>query len=144
MTPKQEKFCHEYLVDLNGAQAAIRAGYSENGAAVVASRLLSKANVASCIKELRDVATEKAGLSVQYVLDGLTEIAERCMQKRPVMKWDYQRKEMIQVTDEEGRDVWQFDSMGANRAMELLGKHVGAFEMDNNQKRPLIQINVVD
>lgn len=29
LTPKQERFCEEYLIDLNATQAAIRAGYSE-------------------------------------------------------------------------------------------------------------------
>lgn len=30
LTPKQEMFCQEYLIDLNGTQAAIRAGYGFN------------------------------------------------------------------------------------------------------------------
>lgn len=32
LTPKQERFCEEYLIDLNATQAAIRAGYSANTA----------------------------------------------------------------------------------------------------------------
>lgn len=32
-----------------------------------------------------------------------------------------------QVTDEEGRAVWTFDAKNANRALELLGKHLGIF-----------------
>lgn len=32
LTPKQERFCEEYLIDLNATQAAIRSGYSENSA----------------------------------------------------------------------------------------------------------------
>ena len=28
MTGKQERFCDEYMIDLNAKQAAIRAGYS--------------------------------------------------------------------------------------------------------------------
>lgn len=39
MTPKQEKFCVEFLVDLNGTQAAIRAGYSEKTAYSQGQRL---------------------------------------------------------------------------------------------------------
>ena len=30
LTAKQEKFCYEYVIDLNATQAALRAGYSEN------------------------------------------------------------------------------------------------------------------
>ena len=45
LTPKQSRFVEEYLVDLNGKQAAIRAGYSANTAEVQASRLLRIAKI---------------------------------------------------------------------------------------------------
>lgn len=53
LTPKQEKFCVEYLVDLNATQAAIRAGYSEKTAEATASRLLRNVKVQTRIQELR-------------------------------------------------------------------------------------------
>ena len=43
LNPRQAAFVREYLVDLNGTQAAIRAGYSPNGADVQAIRLLGNA-----------------------------------------------------------------------------------------------------
>lgn len=46
MTPKQERFVLEYLIDLNAKQAAIRAGHSERCAQEQGSRLLSNARVA--------------------------------------------------------------------------------------------------
>lgn len=45
MTPKQERFCAEYLVDLNATQAAIRAGYSPHTAKQQGSLLLTKIDV---------------------------------------------------------------------------------------------------
>lgn len=54
MTPKREKFCTEYLVDLNGTQAAIRAGYSEKTANRIASNLLSNVDIQNRIRELRN------------------------------------------------------------------------------------------
>ena len=45
LTPRQARFVKEYLVDLNGTQAAIRAGYSASGADVQAVRLLGNARV---------------------------------------------------------------------------------------------------
>ncbi len=54
MTPKQEKFCVEYLVDLNATQAAIRAGYSEKTAHSQGPRLLENVEVQNRIKELRE------------------------------------------------------------------------------------------
>ena len=53
MTPKQEKFCVEYLVDLNGTQAAIRAGYSEKTAYSMSNQLLKKLEIKNRINELR-------------------------------------------------------------------------------------------
>jgi len=32
LTPRQERFCEEYLVDFNGSAAAIRAGYAAGSA----------------------------------------------------------------------------------------------------------------
>ena len=42
MTDKQKRFCDEYLIDMNGAQAAIRAGYSKKTAKQIATENLSK------------------------------------------------------------------------------------------------------
>ncbi len=49
MNSKQQKFVYEYLVDLNGTQAAIRAGYPAKTAHVQGSRLLRNAKVADAI-----------------------------------------------------------------------------------------------
>jgi phage terminase small subunit len=45
LTPKQLAFCQEYVVDKNGTQAAIRAGYSENSANEQAAQLLAKLSI---------------------------------------------------------------------------------------------------
>ena len=51
LTAKQQRFCDEYLVDLNATQAAIRAGYSKKTAAVIASENLQKPNIAEYIEK---------------------------------------------------------------------------------------------
>jgi len=53
LKPKQQRFVEEYVIDWNGTQAAIRAGYSKTSAKVTASRLLTKANIKSAINTLR-------------------------------------------------------------------------------------------
>lgn len=53
LTPKQEKFCQEYLVDLNATQAAIRTGYSKKSAKVIGCENLTKPDVQRKIAELR-------------------------------------------------------------------------------------------
>ena len=50
---KHERFCQEYLIDLNGKQAAIRTGYSEATAAAQASRLLTNVNIQERVAELQ-------------------------------------------------------------------------------------------
>lgn len=60
MTPKQERFCAEYLIDLNGTQAAIRAGYSKKTANRIANQLLSNLDIQNRIREVRDREFENA------------------------------------------------------------------------------------
>lgn len=51
LTAKQQRFCDEYLVDLNGTQAAIRAGYSEKTARQIATENLSKPYIKEYIEK---------------------------------------------------------------------------------------------
>lgn len=144
LTPKQEAFCNEYLIDLNATAAAKRAGYSEDTAYSIGSENLRKPEIAARIVELREVISKNTLVTPEYIIEGIKETAERCLQRVPVMKWDYVEKRMVQETDEEGKDVWTFDSNGANKAFELLGKHIGLFEKDNRQKSAVINVNLTD
>lgn len=72
---KQERFCEEYLIDMNAKQAAIRAGYSEKTAEVQASRLLSKAKVQKMVQEKRERLSKKLGISQEMVLEGYRKLA---------------------------------------------------------------------
>lgn len=116
LTPKQQRFVEEYLVDLNGTQAAIRAGYAPKNARITASQNLAKPIIARSIKELRDKQSRKTNLTAEYVLASLQNVAERCQQAQPVL-------------DREGNPTgeYRFDSSGANKALELLGKHLALF-----------------
>ena len=51
LTAKQQRFCDEYLIDLNATQAAIRAGYSKKTAAQTAARLLTNVKIQEYIAE---------------------------------------------------------------------------------------------
>ena len=74
MTPKQQRFCDEYLIDLNGTQAAIRAGYSAKTANEQASRMLAKANIKEYIDQ-RMAEKEKSLIADQdEVLKYLTAV----------------------------------------------------------------------
>lgn len=67
MTPKQKKFCVEYLIDLNGTQAAIRAGYSKKTANRIANQLLSKLDIRNYIKDLRAKYFKKGIITAEEV-----------------------------------------------------------------------------
>jgi phage terminase small subunit len=71
---KQDMFCREYLIDLNGAQAAIRAGYSENGANSKASQLLAIVSIQNHISILMEQRVEQISIDAKYVLHRLVEI----------------------------------------------------------------------
>ena len=68
MTPKQERFVREYLIDLNATQAAIRAGYSAHTAMQQGSRLLSNAEIAAKVAEATKVTEVKSGITRERVL----------------------------------------------------------------------------
>lgn len=144
LTDKQESFCREYMIDKNGTQAAIRAGFSEKTANEQASRLLANVNVASRVRELQEEQETRTEITADFVIQSLKEVALRCMTNKPVMEWDYEAKALTQKVNEEGKGVYEFDSQGANRALELLGKHKGIFEVDNKQKQAVIQVNIDD
>ncbi|MAF43018.1 MAG: terminase [Parcubacteria group bacterium] len=129
-TEKQALFCMEYVIDLNGTQATIRAGYSPKTAFVQASRLLSYANVQACVQHLKDERGKKTGVSQEFVVNGLKATFARCMQVTPVL-------------DKDGVPIgnYNFNASGANRALELLGKHLGMFidkiEHSDAPKKPI-------
>lgn len=125
MTPKQEAFVREYLIDLNATAAAERAGYSVHTAYATGHENLRKPEIAAAIQAAMNSRAERTEITADYVLRGIQEIAERCMQRAPVMEGRGENRR--QVIDDEGRHVWQFDSSGANKAFENLGKHLKMF-----------------
>lgn len=117
LTDKQRRFVEEYLLDLNATQAAIRAGYSEKTAQQQGSENLSKPVIAAAIAERQQAVSNKLELSAEWVLERLVENANRAMQA-------------VAVTDNEGTKTGEYKYEGnvANRALELLGKHMGMFK----------------
>lgn len=71
LSNKRRVFIEEYLIDFNGTQAAIRAGYSDKGARVTAHRLLTNANVQEAIEK----RINELSMSADEVIVRLTNIA---------------------------------------------------------------------
>lgn len=72
LNKKQQAFCEEYLIDLNGTQAAIRAGYSSKTAYSIASELLKKPEISEYIAGLLDEAKSKRIADATEVLEYLS------------------------------------------------------------------------
>ena len=72
---KHEKFCNEYIKDMNATQAAIRAGYSEKTAGVQASKLLKIVNIKTRVAELREAYFNENIMTAQQVEYEVTRIA---------------------------------------------------------------------
>lgn len=121
LTKKKIIFCNEYVIDYNGKQAAIRAGYKESNAASQASRLLSDSEILEYIKVLQKHLVDSSCLTEEKVINHLQDVLERCLSAKPVMEWDYSEHEMVETGD------WTFDSKGALEAIKLLGQHLGMF-----------------
>ena len=125
LTPKQQRFVQEYLIDLNAAASARRAGYSvrsADAAARTGSRLLRQEAVRTAIRRAMLERQKRTEITADYVLSNLMEIVERSMQRAPVLS---RRGE--QLVDGEDRHVWRFDGRTASRALELMGRHLGMF-----------------
>lgn len=75
LTPKQKRFCEEYLIDLNATQAAIRAGYSLKTAEQTASRLLRNVKVQEYIAKRQKELSRSTEITQERVIKELALIA---------------------------------------------------------------------
>ena len=75
LTPKQARFCEEYLVDLNATQAAIRAGYSVESAGSIGSENLTKPEIRARIETAMAERSKRTGINADRVLRELGRIA---------------------------------------------------------------------
>ncbi len=119
MTPKQQRFVDEYLIDLNATQAAIRAGYSEKTARFIGAENLTKPNISAAIAAAVAKRSERTEVTADYVLASIMEILE-------------ERK----GTGEDSNPT------AALKAAELLGRHLAMFT-DKTENRNIVE-NLTD
>ena len=109
MTAKQQRFCDEYLIDLNATQAAIRSGYSEKTAYSMGQRLLKNVEVQKYIQERKQDRVERTEITQDMVLKELANIAfsnaadyARVIEKQAMVEVE---GNMVPVLDEDGNPV---------------------------------------
>ena len=119
---KEERFCLEYSCDYNQTQAAIRAGYAEKSAAKQGCLLMKKPAVVARIRQLQKEQAERLMITSDRIMLELMDVYQKCMQAVPVEEWNYSEHRM------EPTGEYQFDSKGATKALELLGRHLGMFD----------------
>ena len=123
---RQKRFIEEYLVDLNATQAAIRAGYSEQTARQIGSENLSKPVIQEAIAEAQNKRTARTQITQDEVIRRLLENADIASGKKAIVLTQIRKSEDGEIV---GDDVTQFvyEPSSVNKALELLGKHLGMF-----------------
>lgn len=150
LTPRQQAFVSEYLVDLNATKAAERAGYSVKAAQVQGSRLLSNDMVAAAIAKGQQARLERTEITQDMVLKELAKIGFANMHDYmrvghdgdPVLDFSTLTRDQaaalseVTVEDyvdgrgEDARDVKRVKFKLADKlgALEKIGKHIGMFK----------------
>lgn len=122
MTGKQQRFCDEYLIDQNGTQAAIRAGYSKKTANEQASRLLANVNIRAYIDDQLEKMHDKTIADAEEVLRYLTSVVRGESESEIVV---------VEATGDglsEAKNVKKApDEKDKLKAAELLGKRYGLY-----------------
>lgn len=123
LTAKQQRFCDEYLIDLNATQAAIKAGYSAKTAKVIGSENLTKPNIKEYIEERMAEKEKKLIADQDEVLKYLTSVlrGEGYEEMVVVEGCGDGHSKATTVT----RDVSPKDRL---KAAELLGKRYSLFK----------------
>ncbi len=162
LNDRQELFCREYIVDLNGTQAAKRAGYSESSAAEIAFENLRKPQIQNRIAELKAERVESINIDARYVLNRLIEIDQmdvvdilnEDMSLKRVSEWPkvwrqylsgFELAEMFSGRGDEKEAIGVLKKIkwpDKIKNLELLGRHIDvkAFEKESSPVTGVLHI----
>lgn len=149
LTPKQMRFVDEWLIDFNGKQAAIRAGYSAKTAEATAARLLRNVKVQAEISRRQKDLQRRTEISQDRVVKELARVAFADVadyvqvETRIINRGDIEvplelavHKETAELSADQRAAIASI-KQGANgieiklhdkiKALELLGRHIGMF-----------------
>lgn len=139
---RHERFCQEYIIDLNATRAARDAGFAKKSARVTACRLLTKANIQKRLEQLKKDRSERTKITQDMVIKELAIPAFS----------DF--KHYGEINKDGGLDFYPFDNIESEKTraiksmkevdgknshsiglklhdkikpLELIGKHLGMF-----------------
>ncbi len=138
MTPKQQRFVEEYLIDLNATQAAIRAGYSAKTANEQGARLLANVSVRAAIAEAKTKRSEETEVNAAWLLarlaqESVADIADIYDDRgnlRPVKDWPMIWRQglvagvEVETIGEGAGHVTKIKISDRVKRLELIGKHI--------------------
>lgn len=116
ITDKQKRFVREWLVDMNGTRAAIRAGYSEKSAAQTASRLMRDPAVREYRDELMKQKFDELGITRHSLAVEVYEMMQKCKGGTPHMVWD------SNIRDYVPDGTWEQNEKGLYKGADLLSR----------------------
>jgi phage terminase small subunit len=154
LTAKQQRFVEAYTANPNGAQAAIRAGYSAKTARVIASENLRKPEVAAAIKKANTRRQVQENVRIEKLREELRRIAfaditgifDQDNQIKDPSQWPDELKQLVNYRkservrrnrngEETARVVTSLkvDVSGRLKAMETLAQSLGMFPRRSNR-----------
>ncbi len=138
LTAKQQRFCDEYLIDLNATQAAIRAGYSVKTANEQGSRLLAKLSIQEAIGKEMAERSKRTGINQDRVVIELAKLAfvniadvvdlENATVKTSATDEDLACIQSVKIKPSEFGTEREIKLYDKKASLELLGRHLGMFK----------------
>ena len=149
LTPKQKRFCQEYVTDLNATQAAIRTGYSEKTAEVQGSTLLRNPKVKKEIERLKAKRADKVEIKSEDVLRRLKEYYDADISKFMNLTFDEVKELPLELrrmisgfkkTISKYGITYEISFIDKMKALEMINRHIGFYEKDNSQRKNEITV----
>jgi phage terminase small subunit len=164
MNDKQKAFCAEYIIDFNGTQAAIRAGYSPRTANEQAAQLLAKLSIQNEISRLMDDRSKRTEVTQDRVLLEIARLAFNDPRKafdetgnlKHVKDWPDEVAAAIssikitEITQNDGPETYlkEVKFWDKGRQLELAGRHLGIFNdklmIQGDKNKPLVVKSLTD
>lgn len=153
LTKTQERFCNEFIIDLNATQAGIRTGYAKRSVRQITSRLMTKDNIQQRIRELMEKREQRLKVDADAVVTELTRIAfsdigefieitkDGTVIPKQLDELGSSRTRLIQEIQSDPKSGIKLKLHDKMNALINLGKHLGLFEervrvMDAVEVRP--------